>query len=479
MKDTEYQIERYSSTPIYKQVKEYILYLINQSTEDSTLLPPEIEISKQFDISRATVRTAIMELVQEGVLERVPGKGTFIRERPNTLRFANWLAVEEPTTPIVKQLLGEFNQDRDDGFIKNLGISYQEIERQLLILATGGEAPDISALIYLWTPLLAYNGALEPLDSLYSTDLLNDLYPQTIEGVRYEGRYYGLNWINGPTILFYHKDILKEFTGEETLTAEYYEELLDLFERIHEKSSGEIIPFSIPVFDDELFFLNTLSNFLYAFGGGVFGEGGEIIFHSSETQNAFVWLKKFIKKGRVNITNNSWRNRKLFSIGKMAFLAEGPWMRCMIPVLSGRDQSVLEDIGYSTMLKSSTGQTFSVLWNHTLSIFKQCGNKELASEFIKYLALNPRTAERYYKATGMLPVSKRELESNPVYNDALGTVLKKQMETAHPIRVHDPSTFLLSVTICAKAAREILLGDADIAATLNSHAEIVKALQKK
>jgi maltose-binding protein MalE len=151
----------------------------------------------------------------------------------------------------------------------------------------------------------------------------------------------------------------------------------------------------------------------------------------------------------------------------------------MIPVLSGRDQSVLEDIGYSTMLKSSTGQTFSVLWNHTLSIFKQCGNKELASEFIKYLALNPRTAERYYQATGMLPVSKKELESNPVYNDALGTVLKKQMETAHPIRVHDPSTFLLSVTICAKAAREILLGDADIAATLNSHAEIVKALQKK
>ena len=131
------------------------------------------------------------------------------------------------------------------------------------------------------------------------------------------------------------------------------------------------------------------------------------------------------------------------------------------------------------MLKSATGQTFSVLWNHTLSIFKQCGNKELASEFIKYLALNPKTAERYYKATGMLPVSKNELETNPVYNDALGTVLKKQMETAFPIRVHDPSTFLLSVTICAKAAREILLGDADIPSTLNSHAEIVKALQKK
>ena len=79
------KIDKSSSIPLYKQVKEYVLQLIHKNEEDSSMLPPEIEISRQFDISRATVRAAILELVQEGVLERVPGKGTFIKEKPNCL----------------------------------------------------------------------------------------------------------------------------------------------------------------------------------------------------------------------------------------------------------------------------------------------------------------------------------------------------------------------------------------------------------
>ncbi len=469
-------INKSSSTPLYKQVKEYVLQLIHENEEDSSMLPPEIEISRQFDISRATVRAAILELVQEGVLERVPGKGTFIKEKPNTLKFANWLMTEVPTAGIVGELIYNFNREKNNGYIKSLGIPYEEIERQLLVLATGGEAPDIGSLIYLWTPMLAYNGALESLDHMYTHEVLRNQYTQTIEGVTYNGKIYGVNWINAPTILFYHKDILQEFKGSATLDVEYYDELLEDFIHIHEKSSGEIIPFSIPVLDDELFFLFILSNFLYSFEGGIFDDDGQIIFHSGETQEAFTWLKSFIRKGHVNISNKLAKNRQLLSIGRLAFLCEGPWMRCMIPHLGCRDKEDLLDMGFSTLPKSPKGISYSSLWNHTLSIFKQCKNRELAEEFIKYLVFNPDTAERYYRNTGGLPVLKNELENNPVYDDDLGRVLKKQMESAYPVKVHNPATFNLSVTICAKAARDILIGDANIASTLNNHAEILKAL---
>jgi len=41
-------------------------------------IPTEDEICKMFNVSRATVRTAILELVRQGYLKRQQGKGTFI-----------------------------------------------------------------------------------------------------------------------------------------------------------------------------------------------------------------------------------------------------------------------------------------------------------------------------------------------------------------------------------------------------------------
>lgn len=41
-------------------------------------IPTEDELCKMFNVSRATVRTAILELVRQGYLKRQQGKGTFV-----------------------------------------------------------------------------------------------------------------------------------------------------------------------------------------------------------------------------------------------------------------------------------------------------------------------------------------------------------------------------------------------------------------
>src|SRR5579859_6321469 len=45
-------------------------------------LPTELELAEQHRISRHTVRHAMSTLVQEGFLERVQGRGTFVRSLP-------------------------------------------------------------------------------------------------------------------------------------------------------------------------------------------------------------------------------------------------------------------------------------------------------------------------------------------------------------------------------------------------------------
>lgn len=69
-----------SYVPKYVQIQNYILQKIEEGTFSvGDRIPSEAELSRQFDVSRITVNTAIKELASGGVVERKQGKGTFVR----------------------------------------------------------------------------------------------------------------------------------------------------------------------------------------------------------------------------------------------------------------------------------------------------------------------------------------------------------------------------------------------------------------
>src|SRR3954454_20402391 len=61
------------------QVREYVRALI-QDAEPGTPAPSERELVQLFGVARMTVRQALDALVAEGLLERIPGRGTFVAE---------------------------------------------------------------------------------------------------------------------------------------------------------------------------------------------------------------------------------------------------------------------------------------------------------------------------------------------------------------------------------------------------------------
>ena len=67
--------------PKYKQVKDYLVQSMQVGHFDiSEPLPPETKLAKDAGISRTTVRQALGELEQEGVIKRHKGRGTFVVE---------------------------------------------------------------------------------------------------------------------------------------------------------------------------------------------------------------------------------------------------------------------------------------------------------------------------------------------------------------------------------------------------------------
>ena len=59
------------------QVREYVRALVRDA-EPGAPAPSERELVQQFGVARMTVRQAMDALVTEGLLERIPGRGTFV-----------------------------------------------------------------------------------------------------------------------------------------------------------------------------------------------------------------------------------------------------------------------------------------------------------------------------------------------------------------------------------------------------------------
>ncbi|HEX6383599.1 MAG TPA: GntR family transcriptional regulator [Anaerolineae bacterium] len=77
------KIDRYSAEPLYQQIR----HLLLQAIKRGQLLPhqqapSERELSELTGVSRMTVRQALQQLVGDGWLYTVPGKGTFVAADP-------------------------------------------------------------------------------------------------------------------------------------------------------------------------------------------------------------------------------------------------------------------------------------------------------------------------------------------------------------------------------------------------------------
>ncbi len=83
---------------LYLQVRDYILEQIAAEVyRPGELIPPERELAENLKISRYTVRRALQELVEENMLYRVQGSGTYVRERSdNSGKRTNSIGIVMP-----------------------------------------------------------------------------------------------------------------------------------------------------------------------------------------------------------------------------------------------------------------------------------------------------------------------------------------------------------------------------------------------
>lgn len=83
--------------PLYKQIKKHIIDQIQAGIlRAGDRVPSEIELAKLFRVSQITSKNALIELVDEGYIYRVQGKGSFVTQEASENKIIPNTAIENP-----------------------------------------------------------------------------------------------------------------------------------------------------------------------------------------------------------------------------------------------------------------------------------------------------------------------------------------------------------------------------------------------
>ncbi len=95
------ELDKFSPEPLYQQIKQIIeRYIHDGKWQAGQKLPSENELVDALEVSRMTVNRALRELTQQGLVNRVHGKGTFVAERP---RHASLIELEDIATEVLSR----------------------------------------------------------------------------------------------------------------------------------------------------------------------------------------------------------------------------------------------------------------------------------------------------------------------------------------------------------------------------------------
>lgn len=163
-----------SPMPLHIQLKEFIKKEIVEGNYVEKI-PSERELMEQFSISRSTVRESVNHLVQEGVLEKIHGKGTFITTNKalhdwlNTLNSFTETVLQMGMKPGAKLIAAQMIDDFEQG---NVALGNQNLF-MIARLRTANQIP-IAIERHYYEPTLGQKLASYDLDEATIYDLIEN-----------------------------------------------------------------------------------------------------------------------------------------------------------------------------------------------------------------------------------------------------------------------------------------------------------------
>ncbi|MBN1178619.1 MAG: extracellular solute-binding protein [Anaerolineae bacterium] len=394
------QIDRSSPIPIYHQLKALIQDRIASGLwGPGDCIPTQKEMCQEHGVSRAPVRQALNELVQEGTLVRRPGLGTFVNDQATTPSPAQTTVrlmtsdgvFQSEVLPDVSRAWKERHPDQEIGFQVTL-VKHSQFYNELSQAVGSGTAPDIAMVDCVLVAGLAESGFIYDLESLNSgwdhAELVKDLYPAFVAANSCHGRLYGLPVTADTALLWYRKDWFAQEglepprNWDDLLHAAQYFLQPDVRARynlVHPlvfpggTSGGEATVYTL------MPFVWSASEALHAGGSFIDGPG---------TRRALTFLRELVTHYRVVApevaTYRENTSPRLFAKGKVAMALGGSYEGTLIRSISGWEgEAFLERVGCVAPPAAPGGPPVSTVGGNSYVVLRQCHQPRLAMDILE------------------------------------------------------------------------------------------------
>lgn len=274
----------------------------------------------------------------------------------DAMTWSMWIAGKEDKA--AWQKVADTVKSEDGITLTIQGAPFENYFTKLSAQLSGGSAQCVVSMQSLRTA--NYTSSLLPLDDLAKKDGLDlSAFDQTaLDGMKVDGKLYGLPYDTGPIMLFYNKDVFKKAGVAEPQPGWTVDDF--------EKTGAALKAKGVTMFGSTVTDLN-LESMIYGYNGGrVITSSGKIDATDTKFADGLDWLASLVKKGYASqASSDSSQSSNDFAAGKVAMYTDGPWS------LISQKATVKFDLGVTTIPSGTSGpSTFAA--GSGFGVSKQC-----------------------------------------------------------------------------------------------------------
>lgn len=342
-------IERDIPIPLHYQLKTLIKRQIDSGAlQPGDRLPTEQELCKRYQVSRTPVRQALTALVQEGIIYRRAGVGTFVtrdRERVVEQPHLQLLANEAHSLEILEGAVNHWNQGhpRRDLLLDCRLCERAALQQRFNQAMAQGEAPDLVELEDVWLTDYANSASITPLDELsddWMAEVAEALEPTIYRSQLVGGQLFGLPLWTEVTGLWIRQDWLEEAHLSPPTTWEELYGVLDYFNQATSKwRFGHRYPLALPGGTAAgTATVNALLPVLWSTGGDLLTQEGQLALADPAVYQALDFLYSLVERKYLPSEAQGWQASdppRMLGRGEVPMIFGGTYDWPMIESASG------------------------------------------------------------------------------------------------------------------------------------------------
>ena len=385
-----------------------------------------------------------------GAQEKAVGEET----GPVTVKISTWMSIQEASRDMMAEIEKKFEQKYPDVDLEYVGVPFEQIQQQTLVAISGGNPTDIIHLTPKWPFQLAPMGALEDLTPWFKDDL-NDIPKAALETGMMDGKLISVPLQLGTIVVLGMKSNLSAVGFPEKIP-ETWAEFKDAVRKITNISDRHYgFAARTAKHPNSAFWFFPV---MYGHSGEFEDAQGNIVFDGEGTLAALDWYREIGLTKQTPLGMAIPESRNLFAQGKVGFIFDGPWMKKIMRMQSGKGEGIDPLYTAAPFPKGPDGTTRGINNNHVLVLTKQSKVKDQAVAFIKFWSQDPEITDLHYDVMGAIPPYK-SLQRRATYSNLHD--LAKAVIAGSAYSEGSPSKnpyFPSALEFIAAAIQEALLG---------------------